>query len=1199
MPRERYPAPTRLRRSNEEIRHSALSTTFNPTPVLSQDVPSKVKNHGAKVQSRSGPGPTVDEPRRDPRSFTQNLFDTVALRMLEWLPVRYTSDVSSRKAPQSKPRAIVMRAPLTHTTITPKHTGKQSSVPVTLEKMAVPGDFTDDTHAMSLGSTVPSPKTDHKRGSKRIVQDRRHSMHRTPSDADDELANCNAMDGCAVSSKETRNTVLGNHRITTSHSRKPRADSPRPSKPRMYPGASLVLPNTSSTHLGSNAKITQASQTQSQQISSKRIEGGNFAHPSSQHDSCSEPSDELVDSAETLTRFDEPILTALLGIKQDYEHRLRSRTGSNLQNRGTDLSKCATAVQSFIEQSIHYILKEPSRLLASFPSEIKDPRTFQYKDELTKEDPASHSQLWSDLELTLKICQPEHVWDSLWLALEHTFTPPTDLVYPLGHGRKGSRRSKSSAVVQAENSAQSVTWTGTGAYLSDAETARVCSIALTSLAVAALPHSNVENAPLIWNILMFMRNSGFRSLPTEPDADLDWGVDGLDTYLKLMDHFENTSALRLVRRLVVTLSNRVAFSEIAKTRPRRERPKGSARHPGIHRQLWIQIPWSTQTPLQRCGCAAQLVIAWMNTLIANEWDGKAQVRRSSVIGGSLQVLAAMYDMRADLNLLDDEFHLGLLSQLDPMEMPNDWLSFKPDNKMLHLLSFPFLFHPASLLKYFRAINFTVMSKAFENATAKTHMIQQLFREDTVPIYNEKELLLRLRPAIATFFVLTVRRDNVLEDTFNQLWRREKRELLRPIKVCMGMDEGEVGLDHGGVQQEFFRILFAEALNPDFGMFTIDERTRMTWFQPGSKVPLYKFEVLGLLVSLALYNSITLPLTFPLAFYRKLLGLKVKKVEHIEDGWPDLAKGFKDMLNWSDGDVGDIMMRTYEFSYEVYGSRVNVDMEKVGREAPWPTGKRAKGKEKSKSTSFDSSTEIKSAIKKDDSRGPSRHPSATVITPSLTDGESTSSVHPTLSILPLPKPDTPSSTAADAETEPDLDASPSEPATVTNVSRVQFVSDYIFWLTDKSIRPQYDAFARGFFTSLSPHAISIFPPSVLRSVVEGINELDISALQSAAKYEEPYHAEHPTIVEFWDIVKNKWDETRQRQLLEFVTASDRVPVSGAGKVTFFIQRNGEGDERLPTAATCFGKLLLPEYSSQEVLKARMELAMEEGKGFGMA
>jgi hypothetical protein len=51
-----------------------------------------------------------------------------------------------------------------------------------------------------------------------------------------------------------------------------------------------------------------------------------------------------------------------------------------------------------------------------------------------------------------------------------------------------------------------------------------------------------------------------------------------------------------------------------------------------------------------------------------------------------------------------------------------------------------------------------------------------------------------------------------------------------------------------------------------GMFTIDPQTHMTWFQPGSFEPPWKFQMLGILFSLAVYNVITLPITFPLAFY---------------------------------------------------------------------------------------------------------------------------------------------------------------------------------------------------------------------------------------------------------------------------------------------------------------------------------------------
>lgn len=66
-------------------------------------------------------------------------------------------------------------------------------------------------------------------------------------------------------------------------------------------------------------------------------------------------------------------------------------------------------------------------------------------------------------------------------------------------------------------------------------------------------------------------------------------------------------------------------------------------------------------------------------------------------------------------------------------------------------------------------------------------------------------------------MLEIRRDRVLQDAFDQLWRREVRELLRPFKVKLGEDLGEEGVDLGGVQQEFFRLAIAEALDPKYGM----------------------------------------------------------------------------------------------------------------------------------------------------------------------------------------------------------------------------------------------------------------------------------------------------------------------------------------------------------------------------------------------
>jgi ubiquitin-protein ligase E3 A len=78
------------------------------------------------------------------------------------------------------------------------------------------------------------------------------------------------------------------------------------------------------------------------------------------------------------------------------------------------------------------------------------------------------------------------------------------------------------------------------------------------------------------------------------------------------------------------------------------------------------------------------------------------------------------------------------------------------------------------------------------------------------------------------------------------------------------------------------------------------------------------------------------------------------------------------------------------------------------------------------------------------------------------------------------------------------------------------------------------------------------------------------------------------------------ESRKKQLLFFVTGSDRVPIKGLAHLNppFVISRMGGDGDRLPTAHTCFNHLLLPQYSSKEVLRQRLECALDNAEGFGL-
>ena len=72
----------------------------------------------------------------------------------------------------------------------------------------------------------------------------------------------------------------------------------------------------------------------------------------------------------------------------------------------------------------------------------------------------------------------------------------------------------------------------------------------------------------------------------------------------------------------------------------------------------------------------------------------------------------------------------------------------------------------------------------------------------------------------------------------------------------------------------------------------------------------------------------------------------------------------------------------------------------------------------------------------------------------------------------------------------------------------------------------------------------------------------------------------------------------RHLLEFVTASDRVPVTGYESITFHIVRiAGAESGGLPSSSTCFGKLYLPDYQDKKILEKKLGLAIRNSKGFG--
>lgn len=106
------------------------------------------------------------------------------------------------------------------------------------------------------------------------------------------------------------------------------------------------------------------------------------------------------------------------------------------------------------------------------------------------------------------------------------------------------------------------------------------------------------------------------------------------------------------------------------------------------------------------------------------------------------------------------------------------------------------------------------------------------------------------------------------------------------------------------------------------------------------------------------------------------------------------------------------------------------------------------------------------------------------------------------------------------------------------------------------------------------------------------------LESACLYDDGYSPQHGLIKEFWEVVHQDLTPEQHKQLLVFVTGSDRVPIRGLKDLMFVIQRNGPDSDRLPTALTCFSRLLLPEYADKDKMRERLVTAIENSNGFGL-
>ncbi|KAI9353766.1 hypothetical protein BDR26DRAFT_14525 [Obelidium mucronatum] len=174
--------------------------------------------------------------------------------------------------------------------------------------------------------------------------------------------------------------------------------------------------------------------------------------------------------------------------------------------------------------------------------------------------------------------------------------------------------------------------------------------------------------------------------------------------------------------------------------------------------------------------------------------------------------------------------------------------------------------------------------------------------------------------------------------------------------------------------------------------------------------------------------------------------------------------------------------------------------------------------------------------------------------------------------------------------------------VTDDNKAEYVQLYCEWKIHKRIDEQFRAFQQGFNEIVPQDMITVFNPQELELLIGGVAEMDMEDWKKHTDY-RGYTENDETVKMFWKTI-SEWDNDKKANLLQFVTGTSRIPVNGFkdlqgsdGPRRFCIEKTGEIDS-LPKSHTCFNRLDLPPYKSQEVLEKKLTMAIEFTAGFGV-
>lgn len=173
-------------------------------------------------------------------------------------------------------------------------------------------------------------------------------------------------------------------------------------------------------------------------------------------------------------------------------------------------------------------------------------------------------------------------------------------------------------------------------------------------------------------------------------------------------------------------------------------------------------------------------------------------------------------------------------------------------------------------------------------------------------------------------------------------------------------------------------------------------------------------------------------------------------------------------------------------------------------------------------------------------------------------------------------------------------------TLTQATKNEFIDAYIDWSFGSKIADRFGPLSAGFRAVLGNSVMvrkMVDAKQLERIACGGEFPVDVAAIRRRASLQNWDVEDKAYTDSFWAVLQ-ELPEDAKLKFVVFVTGSDRVPLQGWEDLRVKIQKNGNIDDRLPTAYTCFSLVLLPKYSSKEVLRKNLLSAISESQGFGL-